>query len=243
LAKPQTGPARLDLLLGWLNGDLHEHHFRGRNPEPVAVRTDYAAIRQAVADFVESFDGSDGAGHLEVVDDPTPMKEPATEPTDEELDELEATLHILLEQGFDGPGDGVRVESALGQFTATPTNLTLPATSLRFAVRSARRQKPKKRGSVGIDGGLTALRNYRAPGAYVLQVYGSTIELAPFLVAHLLTQADMVAVKRCRRSGCTKFIVTATAARGAPKQFCSAACREWSRELEQQRRKQTRRGR
>ena len=59
-----TAPARLNLLLPWLNGDLDENYYEGRNPEPVAVRTDYAAIRRVLATFVKSFDGSEGAAHV-----------------------------------------------------------------------------------------------------------------------------------------------------------------------------------
>lgn len=215
-----TAPARLGLLLPWLNGAFDEHHFEGRNPEPVAVWTDYPAIRRVLAAFVKSFDGSAEAGHLEVVDDPTPayFRQQLKEPTDDELGELEAYLDILLEQGF----------------AATAANLFLPATSLRFAVRSAGRQKPAKRGSI-IAGGAAALRNYRAPGAYVLQMHGPTLELVPFLVAQLLTAPNMASVKRCERQGCAHFVITATAKRGRPQQFCSKSCRELNAEQLEQR--------
>lgn len=231
-----TAPARLDLLLPWLNGTFDEHYFEGRNPEPVAVRTDFPAIRRALADFVQSFDGSAGAAH--VVAEPDDAVEVLD---DEAVGDLEARLNVLLEQGFtDEPplASSARRQVIPGtsfEFVAQNVHdLALPLASLRFAVRGAGRQKPAKRGSI-IDGGVTALRNYRAPGAYVLRVQGPTMELVPFLLGQLLTAPDMVAVKRCRRPGCSHFIGTATAAVGAPKQFCSAACREWNRELEQQR--------
>jgi hypothetical protein len=249
LPKPTTAPARLDLLLPWLNGAFDEHHFEGRNPEPVAVRTDYLAIRRVLADFLATFDGSADAGHIEVVNDPEPAGVDAfAPPTDDDLDDLEARLHILVEQGFDGPGGGATVKFKGGEFTALPAPLFLSATSLRFAVRNAGRQKPAKRGRIDagggrriVVGGVTALRNYRAAGAYVLQVMGPMLELVPFLVAHLLTAANMAGVKRCERQGCAHLVITATAKRGRPQQFCSAACREWNRELEQQRKTRSRR--
>jgi len=137
---------------------------------------------------------------------------------------LEAGLRFLLNQGF-------------GDFDAESE---FPASSLRFAVRSAGRQNPKlgkfdvtKGGSPLRRGLVKRLRDYRAPGAYVLRVKGATIELVPFLLGHLLTAPDMVSVKRCKRVGCPHFIGTATAAVGAPKQFCSGACRELNKQLEQ----------
>lgn len=212
--KPLTAPGRLRLLLRWLNGDFDEHYFEERNPEPVDLRTDFPAIRRALADFVRSFDGSASAAH--VVAEPDDTVEALNE---DAIGDLDARLHILLDQGFgENPFDAA---------------MEFPASSLRFAVRSAGRLKPAKRGSI-IDGGVTALRNYRAPGAYVLRVQGPTMELVPFLLGHLLTAPDMVAVKRCERQGCSHF-VTETGEPGPPQRFCSAACREWNRELKQRR--------
>lgn len=244
MPKSLTAPERLSLLLPWLNGDLDEHFYEGRNPEPVAVQADYPAIRRAIAEFVGSFNGTAEAAHLEVVDDPEPAGFDAfPPPTDDELDDLEASLRILVEQGFDGPGGGATVKFKGGEFTTLPAPIFLPATSLRFAVRNVGRQKPTKRGSIApgrVAGGVTALRNYRAAGAYVLQVMGPMLELVPYLVAHLLTAPNMASVKRCERQGCTHFVITATAKRGRPQRFCSAACREWNREDELKRRTQRR---
>lgn len=213
-----TAPERLDLLIPWLNGTFDVHHFEGANPEPVAVWTDYAAIRRAVATFVGSFDGSEGAGHVAAVAE-TP------ELTDEELDQLEAHSLLLLEQGF-GEAQG----------------LTFPTDALRFAVRSAGREAPKKRGSV-VAGGRAAERAYRAAGAYVLEVSGPMPTLVPFLVAHLLTLPGMVAVKRCLRPGCDHFVVAMSGRRGAPKKFCSRTCGTWNAEMQEQQRGRRRRKR
>jgi hypothetical protein len=225
MAKPAlTAPARLTLLLPWLNGDLDD----GRS-------SDFLAIRHAIAEFLRSFDGSAAAGHLEVIDDPAPphvrrLSGQGGEPTDEELDDLGARLRILLAQGF---GDGL-----LGDVSAASgTSIDMP--DLRISVRNTGRRKPAKRGSI-IVGGVTAQRDYRRPGAYVLQVRGPLIQLVPFLAAHLLSAPDMLAVKRCERSGCEHFVVEATAARGRPRQFCSKSCRERNaeqRELQRKRRR------
>jgi hypothetical protein len=220
--KPLTAPARLRLLLPWLNGKLDQDVYRpGDRPEDVATWTDYPAVRHAIAEFVGSFDGSEGAAH--VVAEPDDTVEALD---DEAIGELEARLRILLEQGFgENPFDA---------------EMAFPATSLRFAVRNAGRQKPAKRGSV-IDGGVTALRNYRASGAYVLRVQGPTVELVPFLLGHLLTAPNMTSVKRCERQGCAHF-VTETGEPGPPPRFCSAACREWNRELLEKRKTRRRQG-
>ena len=111
----------------------------------------------------------------------------------------------------------------------------VPTDGLRIAVRGSGRKKPGRRGSV-IDGGAEAVRNYRAPGAYVVRVEGPTAVLAPYLLARLLTAPNMAgAVARCKRAGCAHFVVVATGKPGPPRQFCSAACREWARELDKAR--------
>jgi hypothetical protein len=231
--KPLTAPARIGLLLPWLNGEMDEHFWgpnplygqpvygAGESPEDFATKTDYPAIRRALAAFVASFDGSLEAAH--VVAEP----DDAVEALDDDgLRDLETQLRILLEQGF---GEN--------RFDAV---MAFPATSLRFAVRNAGRQKPARRAG-RISGGVTAVRNYRAPGAYVLRVQGPMQALVPFLLGHLLTAPNMASVKRCERRGCPHFVITATAKRGRPQRFCSAACREWNRELEQQQKQRRKR--
>ena len=161
--------------------------------------------------------------------------------TDEAAAELGSALRIMLEQGFGDEESTLRVGLTNGVITVETgeprrvlADLSFPAVSLRFAVRSAGRPKPVWRDSANgkrvLAGGDKALRDYRAAGAYVLKVRGATVELMTFLVAHLLTQPDMVAVRRCQRPGCSHFIIAATAARGRPQTFCSASCRVRSAE-------------
>jgi hypothetical protein len=232
-----TAPQRLDLLLDWLNGAFETHHFEAGNPEPVALDTDHAAIRRTLASFLKSFDGSKDAGHIValaatpgVLTDDDMAKATPEELTDDDLDALGARLQLVLEQGF----------GVIGGDAAFPMD------SLTFTVRGVGRQKPGKVRTAAaarrvVAGGVVAQRAYHAAGAYLLEVTGPTQTLVPFLVAHLLTQPGMVAVKRCKRPGCPHFIVTATAARGRPKVFCSATCRAWNAEIEEQQRMQKRR--
>ena len=214
--KTITAPDRLGLLLPWLNGRYEEPHFAGTNPVPVAVWTDYPAVRRALGAFVRSFDGSADAAF--VVAEPT---DDVAALTDNAIGDLEALLRILLEQGF---GDNA--------------DLSFPVASLRFALRGANRRKPGRRGSI-VDGGVTAVRRYQASGAYVLRVQGPLTELVPFLLAQLLTAPNMVTVNRCERRDCQHYLITATGRRGRPQRFCGAWCREWTRE--QQKTKRTRR--
>lgn len=225
-----TAPARLSVLLPWLNGDHDEHvwgpnplygqpypYGAGEGPEDFATRTDYAAIRRAIAAFVGSFDGSAEAAH--VVAEPDDTVEALD---DEAIGDLEAQLRILLDQGFGEP------------WLQDPDICSFALDRLRIAVRGAGRRKPAKRGSV-IAGGVTALHNYRAPGAYTFVVRGPLRALLPFLLGHLLLAPNMVTVGRCERQGCGHYVITATGKRGRPQRFCSAACREWNREHESQR--------
>ena len=201
MARLLTAPQRLDLLLQWTNGGFETLV----GPAPPMVDTDYAGIRQAIAAFLGSFDGSEGAGFIELEDLIVPP------PTDEELDMLGVWLQSAFEQGFGDPG--------------VASNRL--ATSLFLAIRSAGRQRPGWLGGVkgGVrSGGARALRDYRAAGAYVLQVSGNTIDLVMFLAAHLMTQAGMVTLRRCARDGCDHVLVTGAVARGAPKRFCSESC-------------------
>jgi hypothetical protein len=228
--KLKTAPERLALLLPWINSD---------------ALVEAARVLGDVEAFVESFDGSQAAGYVEVARgdlDGIPdfvqkeMSE-ASPPTAEELDDLRVQLRLLMEQGF---GDQAQLATGAGS-------------SLRFAVRSGgERSKPGWRQTSGgnrvREGGVGAMERYQAPGAYVLQVYGSLLDVVPFLVMHLLTQPQMVSVRRCL--ACGRFRVLQTGARGAPPKHCGKACRDLSyamrRKEEQERaeaRKQKRRSR
>ena len=128
-------------------------------------------------------------------------------------------LKVLLEQGFGDP---------------TLEDLAIPVASLRVAVRSAGRRplqwRDTRSGGRVLEGGKLARDAYLAPGAYVLRVQGSPFELVPYLVAHLLTQPGMVAVKRCARrdqppwADCPRFFIDTPGRRGQPKRFCSRSC-------------------
>ncbi len=153
MARTLTAPERLDLLLPWINGDFEALV----GPYPPAMHIDYAAIRQAVAAFLGSFDGSEGAGFLAVEDVTGPR------PTDEELGLLGAGLRIAFAQGFGDAG----VESE--RFPIT----------LFFAIRSAGRQRPGWRGGVkggvrsGIAGGSRLSGRWRVRALRVRQHGGS----------------------------------------------------------------------
>ena len=224
MPKPLTGPARLQLLLPWLNGAYDEHVYGpGDGPEDFATRTDYAGIRNVLDAFVQAFDGCAEAAH--VVAEPDGA---AATLDDEAIGDLEVLLRLLLEQGFGNP-------------TLQGDMMSVPIGALRIMLRGTGRQSPKlgkfdvtEGGSPLRRGLVKRLRDYRAPGAYVLGVRGPMRDLMPFLLAHLLTAPSMASVKRCERQGCAHFVITATAKPGRPQRFCSAACREWSKELKQQ---------
>jgi hypothetical protein len=236
---PVTAPGRLALLLPWLNGDYDQDVPSPTDrPEDVQTFTDYDQVRRDIAEFLRSFDGSAACGHIEVARDRAPIPDfirrdmPVEAPgSNEELREVAAGLRLLLDQSFEpGPWDG-----------------KLPAGSLRFSIRSAGRQRPK--GIPGVTGGRTpagganAVRDYRGSGAFVLQVDGRDVDLVPFLVAHLLTQPEMVSVRRCARSGCDRYLVTALAKKGRPRTFCSTGCGDMNRAEQKFQKEQKRRRR
>src|SRR4051794_26618359 len=111
------GPSRLALLLPWLNGE-----------------TDSDPIRQSVAKFLKSFDGSEDAGYVKAALDPYEHVEeperrrlpapPKNAPlTEKQLTELGTRLRASIELGFAETPKA----SYFIPMVATP--------SLRFAVR------------------------------------------------------------------------------------------------------------
>jgi hypothetical protein len=202
VAKTVTGPERLGWILGWVNGESTD----GRGD---------------VRRFVRSFDGSPEVGYVEVPEEtelPEFIREVMPRPsptTDEQLDDLRVQLQLLLEQGF-----GVEGVSGLASAAGA---------SLRFAVRSAGREKPRwtqtKGGNRTRVGGDVAWKRYQGAGAYVMRVYGDLVDVVPFLVMHLLTQPDMILVQRC--PVCEKFMARNPGARGRPRETCSEVC--WMR--------------
>jgi hypothetical protein len=223
MEQPSGARERLDLLVRWLNGH-YDHSVYGprTRPEDVRTWTDYPKVRRTIDRFVRSFDGSEGAGHVSAAATGKPL-------SDDDLSQLGELIRILLEQGL---GD------------RTLADLSFPSSSLRFAVRSANRAKPKwrltERGVRVRDGGARAQRAYRAAGAYVLHVEGATDELIPFLTAHLLTLADMAALCRCERPNCPNFVAVPIGKRGRPPRFCSGSCGEAVREAKTTRTRRTR---
>jgi hypothetical protein len=215
-----TAPDRLKLLLPWLNGAYtHTVPRKGLPPEDAECWTDYAQVRQAVDEFLKSFDGSKNAAHLVAEPD-----DEALEP--DALDDLAARLGLVLEQGF-------------GEPTLQSGMCLLPLTGITLAVAQAGRVKPgwrvTKGGNhvrTGREGeGIQAKRAWLSAGAYRLRVQGSALALVPFLVAHLLTQAEMVRLARCKRRGdpnwldCPNFFVTDPTQRGRPREYCAPSCR------------------
>jgi hypothetical protein len=180
--------------------------------------TDYDAIRRAIATFLRSFDGSEDAGSVKVVteaealkDVPEFMRTPTLAPTDDELDQLGTDLRIMLADGFADRAN------AQGGSHAAP--------SLRYAIRGIGRRKPRV-----IDEGRGALIDYRKPGAYVMHVKGSVMDLLPFLVSHLLTRKNMVTVHQCGIPMCERFFVAPTNSQGRD-QLCIAPKRAVTRRM------------
>jgi hypothetical protein len=222
-----TALTRLTELLKWPNGDFDEWTFTRRSPsvddsrsvkkkrltpqEPDALSINRVAIRKLLDAFVRSFDGSPDAGFVVAEAD-----DRAGQIGDDELDALGVLLHTIVMCGLDPTLQG---RIGLDGF---------PTPSLRFTVLGAGRQeskwRPTKNGNLMRVGGAAAKSAYRAPGAYVLKAMGTTADLVPFLVAHLLTQRDMVAIRRCKRRLCDRFVVINQTKRGHRPEYCEPLC-------------------
>jgi len=103
---------------------------------------------------------------------------------------------------------------------------------------------------VGPSGlGAQARRDWLASGAYVLRVRGPLVAVVPYLAAHLLLRAGMVALKRCARrdqppwADCHKVFVIDPTRRGRPQQFCATSCGRRYKEQEKMMKSRRRRGR
>jgi len=225
-----TALARLNEVLKWLNGDFDEFSFPDASTAPLAkggriklepyrVFTNPGVIRSMLARFIASFDGSVDVGFVSAADDEGPPLD------DDALGDLRSRLHILLQCGFDGPKDAF-ADGFDGW----------PAPTLRFMVRSAGRKRPgwrlSKQGNHVRVGGRQAKDAHQARGAYVLHAMGSTADLMPFLLAHLLTQRDMVAVRRCKRRLCDRFVVIDVNKRGRRREYCRPSCIDLDKEEE-----------
>jgi hypothetical protein len=216
-------PARLALLLPWFNGDLDEYVMNpGDRPEDAAVWTDFDEVRRVLDVFVRSFDGSASCAFLAAAPDDT-----VADVSEDRLDDLRATLRVLLDVGF---ADRRQDDYFAGY----------PTPSLRFQARGVARTKPgwtnTKKGQRVRVGGSKAVADYRAAGAYVLQVFGKSVDLLPFLVTHLLTQADMVAVRQCACVQCDRLFVTGSG-RGRPQRFCRESCQKRQQEIDEEKKR------
>ena len=237
MRKALTAATRLDLLLPWFNDPTDPY-----TASPADLTRWHARFTGAIGRFLVSFDGSPAAGYVEVVRRPKgwapegyyaplgldalPEKRhryPKSGPTPkwkfdldpDALQTLQVELGMVLAVGFGGPD----VFGAGG-------GSTLPMPSLRFGVRNTHRPDVK----------LSTLtrrerQTYTAPGAYVLQVSGSTHDLVLYLVLHLLTAADMAGMlARCpapaprnwKQSCHHLFIRTG---HGRKREYCTDACR------------------
>jgi hypothetical protein len=217
---PGTAAQRLGLLLPWLNDPTNLYAAT-----PQAVSQWIRDGRRAVVQFLASFDGSSAAGHVELLrrspsDLPLFIRRSVPHASALDPDSLQ-TLHVELRLVLDAALGGERA--------------AMPLPTLSFGGRAARDEQ--KRSTLS----RRARRDYRAPGAYVLQVAGSVHDVTMYLALHLLTAAGMAgAVGRClapapaprnprlRRRGqdrprCEKFFIRG--GQGRPREFCSPACR------------------
>ena len=229
MPKIRSTADRFDLLLDWLNDDDWERSERSWREE----------LPTRLATFLASFDGSEGAGYVQVEELPPlltgevvsfdgvdiPLVErlpdhPSTAGIDEDA-VLHALLVDLLQRGFPSP------EPFL------PELLDLP--SLRFGIGRQAPLSGKAR-----DRQLFEKRG----GGYVLRVAGERFALVPWLVMHLLTLPGAVRLRRCDapRPGsaerCGKFFVIPTNQQGRPKDFCDGTCRQrafWERDEKERR--------
>jgi len=236
MTKPLSAPDRLKLLLPWINGD-----------EKAAT-----VIRQQLLRFLRSFDGTAGAGFIQVV--PHLGERELTEvkgewrgkhvhvaPTlgEHELEQLRAGVVHVLQNGLPpprAPGGGASPSVIRGRWQDLitvgghlPPDERWQSVTLRFRVRRPEEVKlstlsPSER------------RAYAAPGFFTMLLDGQVSDLLPLLVAlHLMMTRHMVRLYRCeaplphdRSQRCGKFNVNSGL--GAPARHClgltGAACRQ-----------------
>jgi hypothetical protein len=210
-----TAAQRLGLLVDWLNDFIELY----RPDNDLDVKRWAAAGRAAIGRFLISFDGSPSAGHVETLRRSKDMPRfiradmPHGLAMDADaLQHLQVELNLMLQAGFGGPG---------------VSGGSLPMPSLRFGVRNLHRGDAKMSGLKRRE-----RRDYAAPGAYVLQVTGTTHDLVLYLVLHLLTAENMAGVlARCDRAPapnnwqerCNRWFIRT--GHGRRREFCSNACR------------------
>lgn len=212
MRKGLTPRDRLALLVPWING------------EPVP------RLKLVLLAFLGSFDGTAASGFVQTYSGwltrgSVPSRlEPAARLTPAHLVDVRARLVEALERGFRQPvpkGDHARV---------------IEYPSLRFGVRGTGRPPlgtplaPAKGTLRARFSEREALRRYRAPGAYVLLVDGTLLDMVPFLALHLLKEPGMARLTRCPAPApndwtqrCGKFVLTH--GMGRPSIFCSEGCK------------------
>jgi hypothetical protein len=176
---------------------------------------------------VEAATASDAPAHI-----PT---EPYPVPTDDELDDLWATLRTMLTAGFAAPD--LDMWRGFG----------VPVSSLHVWLRGNPRVKPKytesnEQGNRWLPQRDTARRAYRAPGAYVQRVEGALQHVVPYMLTHLLTLPNMVAVQQCGSPNCGNVIVNTPRA-GAPRHYCPRCAAVRGHEQRNERKRKYRRRR
>ena len=186
----KTPLGRLALLVPWVNGD------------------GVPQLRLQLAAFLGSFDGSAGAGHLQVhmgraaQGGTTPRLERARDLSEAMLEDVRARVIAVLRTGF--PLEPRLKDVSGGEVEAFP--------SLRFGV------------------GRLRAGDRSTAGAYTVVVDGALRDIVPFLVIHLLTTPGMATLTRCPAptannwtERCGRFVITH--GKGRPRVFCSEACR------------------
>jgi hypothetical protein len=171
---------------------------------------DLDEVRQRLRGFIASFDGGPASGYVAV---------------DQDTDDVLALRRVV---DAESAGEGLRMELA-GLLESGFQDADIFSSRLTLHISVQR----KYRGSSGKLSQATAeeRRAFEAAGAYVLVVWGSLLDLIPFLVAHLLTMPGGAYVRRCQAPAphdppqrCGRFLIGH--GKGRPREYClGSACR------------------
>jgi hypothetical protein len=198
--KPLTAPARLALLLPWLNGD----------------GLGVVEIRRQLEDFLEAFNMSEGVGHLRTQVGQNELRSISAP----ELDKLRQSLFDLLRRGFLPTPDEHRASGEWWPWLQ-------PFPSLQFGAIHRSRQSPGKlsratkseRRAYAAPGAYTQLVVGKLRDLVPFLVLHLLTAPGMAVIARCPAPAP-----NDRTSRCGRFLVTA--GRGRPRKFCSRkACR------------------